>query len=75
MKESLSLLLTGVLMMGAVSLALGNEPRDSENSDNKAKHASASHKSRSSTHHHSSGSQHHSNTNSGSKTKSNIRSN
>jgi hypothetical protein len=75
MKASLSFFLTGVLMMGAVSLAFGDDPRDGENSDNKAKHASSSHRSRSSTHHRSSGSQHHSNTNSGSKTHSNIPSN
>ena len=73
MKESLSLLLTGVLMMGAVSLAFGR-PGDGETSDQKAKHASSSHKSRNS-HHHSTGSQHHSKTNSGSKTESNIPSN
>jgi hypothetical protein len=72
MKASLSLFLTGVLMMGAASLAFGDDTRNSENS---AKHASSGHKSRSSTHHHSSGSQHHSNTNSGSKTHSNIPSN
>jgi hypothetical protein len=70
MKASLSLFLTGVLMMGAVSLAFGDE-----NSDQKAKHASSSHRSRSSTHHHSTGSRHSSNTNSGSKTHSNIPSN
>jgi hypothetical protein len=73
MKASLSLLLTGVLMMGAVSLAFGNETR-SENSDNKAKHASSSHKSKT-AHHHSTGSHHSGNTNSGSKTQSNIPSN
>ena len=73
MKASLSLLLTGVLMTGAVSLAFGNETRG-ENSDNKARHASSSHKSKSS-HHHSTGSHHSSNTNSGSKTQSNIPSN
>jgi hypothetical protein len=70
MKASLSLFLTGVLMMGAVSLAFGEE-----SSDQKAKHASSSHKSRSSTHHHSTGSRHSGNTNSGSKTHSNIPSN
>jgi hypothetical protein len=74
MKASLSLFLTGVLMMGAVSLAFG-APRDGEPSDQKAKHASSGQRSRSSTHHHSTGSQHHSNTNSGSKTHSNIPSN
>jgi hypothetical protein len=74
MKASLSLFLTGVLMMGAASLAFGDDTRDSENS---AKHASSSHHSRSSTHHRSTGSQHHSSsgTNSGSKTHSNIPSN
>jgi hypothetical protein len=66
MKASLSLFLTGVLMMGALSLAFG------ENSDNKAKHASSGHKSRSSTHHRSTGSRHKNSTNSGSKTESNV---
>jgi hypothetical protein len=70
MKASLSLFLTGVLMMGAASLAFGDDSR--ENSDNKAKHASSSHRSHSSTHHRSTGSQHHNNTNSGSKDHSNI---
>jgi hypothetical protein len=74
MKASLSFFLTSALLLGATSLAFGS-PRDDENSDNKAKHASSSHRSRSSTHHRSSGSQHHSNTNSGSKTHSNIPSN
>lgn len=74
MKASLSFFLTSALILGATTLAFGS-PRQGENSDNTAKHASSGHKSRSSTHHHSSGSQHHSNTNSGSKTKSNIPSN
>jgi len=71
MKASLSVFLTSALLLGATGLAFGS-PRDGENSDNKAKHASSGHKSKSSTHHHSTGSQHHNNTNSGSKTKSNI---
>jgi hypothetical protein len=72
MKASLSFFLAGVLMMGAASLAFGDDSRDS---DSKTKHASSGQRSRSSTHHRSSGSQHHSNTNSGSKTHSNIPSN
>jgi hypothetical protein len=74
MKATLSVFLTSALLLGATALVFGS-PRDGENSDNKAKHASSGHKSKSSTHHHSTGSQHHSNTNSGSKTKSNIPSN
>jgi hypothetical protein len=73
MKASLSFLLTSALLLGATSLAFGS-PRADENSDQKAKHATTSHRSRSSTHHRSTGS-HHNNTNSGSKTHSNIPSN
>ncbi len=72
MKASLSFFLTSALIIGATSLAFG-APRDGENSDNKAKHASSSHKSRSSTHHHSTGS--HKSSNSGSKEHSNVPSN
>jgi hypothetical protein len=74
MKATLSLFLTSALLLGAASLAFAG-PREGENSDNKAKHASSGHKSRGSTHHHSTGSRHSSNTNSGSKTQSNIPSN
>jgi len=73
MKATLSLFLTGALILGATSLAFGS-PRDGETSDQKAKHASSSHKSRNS-HHHSTGSRHSGKTNSGSKTESNIPSN
>jgi hypothetical protein len=74
MKASLSIFLTSALILGATASAFG-APRDGETSDQKAKHASSDHRSRSSTHHHSTGSQHHSNTNSGSKTHSNVPSN
>jgi hypothetical protein len=73
MKASLSVFLTSALLLGATSLAFGN-PRDGETSDQKAKHASSSHKSRNS-HHHSTGSHHSGKTNSGSKTESNVPSN
>jgi hypothetical protein len=73
MKASLSLILTGALILGATSLAFGR-PGDGETSDQKAKHASSSHKSRNS-HHHSTGSHHSGKTNSGSKTESNVPSN
>jgi hypothetical protein len=73
MKATLSLFLTGALILGATAMAFGEDSH--ENSDQKAKHASSDHRSRSSTHHRSTGSQHHSNTNSGSKTHGNIPSN
>jgi hypothetical protein len=66
MKNFLSLIVTGALILITSAMAFGG-PRDKENS---AGHATTSHHSHSATHHHSTGSRH--STNSGSKTHSNI---
>jgi hypothetical protein len=65
MKASLSLLLAGVLLLSATSLALGS----SRKSENSANHAGTSHRSRGTTHHRGT---HHNSTNSGSKKTGNV---